>query len=288
MEIELRRTTRVFKTPIQIGSLLLHEKYFLEGKIDRADFELSVLPGLHQESFEQATAQLESLLDSKESLQDLDEDLYPSVRFAIESWQNSKNQKLPFPKNLDQNALLLIPDASKLPSLRLLGFSSFKIKIARGESANDLIHFCNHLLRHEKIRLDGNQKMTPSELKNLLDQLRPYWDKIDYIEEPFGSLEDTLEWDHPVKLAVDETLPYFLKHNLPKHLKRIVLKPALFGFNHSAMIINQMNTDGVVVTLSSCFEGPTGLAAISALAGLQNTHQPNPAGLDTLKFFKAT
>lgn len=282
MELDLKQVTRKFKNPMQIGSYSVVEKQFLEGKIDGHNFELSVLPGLHLESFEQAKTQLESYLNS--SL--IKDELYPSVRFAIESWQNLKTKKYSVPESVKQNALLLSPNLNELETLRAQGFTSFKVKIARLESANDIVKFVEALLPGEKVRLDGNQNMSPQTLKTTLDLLSPYWTKIDYIEEPFSDPNETLNWQHQVHLALDESLPYFLNSAFPKHIKKVVLKPALFGFDRSANLIKTMNDSGVDVTLSSCFEGPIGLAAIFALAHLQNSHQPNPAGLDTLKYFK--
>lgn len=284
MELNLKEVLRKFKSPMQIGTHSLKEKYFLEGQIDGHDFELSVLPGLHVESFEQAKNQLESYLKSSKTNTN---ELYPSVRFAIESWQNLKSKRYLIPERVEQNALLLSPNLNELKDLRALGFTSFKLKIARLESANDIVKFLEALLPNEKVRLDGNQKMSPQSLNTILEALSAYWTKIDYIEEPFSDPNKTLNWQHPVPLAIDESLPFFLKDSLPKHIKNIVLKPALFGFDRSVNIIKLMNDGGVDVTLSSCFEGPIGLAAIFALAHHQNSFQPNPAGLDTLKYFKA-
>lgn len=281
MELDLKEVSRRFKSPMQIGTHSLNEKIFLEGKIDGHDFELSVLPGLHVESFEQAKNQLDSYLNSSLTK----DELYPSVRFAIESWQNLKSKRYLIPEKVEQNALLLSPDLKELQTIRCLGFTSFKVKIARLESANDIVKLVEALLPNEKVRLDGNQKMTPQSLNTILEAFSPYWSKVDYIEEPFSDPNETLNWQHPVPLAIDESLPFFLKDSLPKHIKNIVLKPALFGFDQSVKIIKSMNDGGVDVTLSSCFEGPIGLAAIFALAHLQNSHQPNPAGLDTLKYF---
>lgn len=282
MELDLKQVTRKFKNPMQIGSYSVVDKQFLEGKIDGHNFELSVLPGLHLESFEQAKTQLESYLNSSLTK----DELYPSVRFAIGSWQNLKTKKYSVPESVKQNALLLSPNLNELETLRAQGFTSFKVKIARLESANDLSIFLKNLKENESVRLDGNQNMSSQSLSSLLDQLSAYWSKIEYIEEPFSNHEETKNWQHQVSLAIDESLPYFLSHSVPKHIQNIVLKPALFGFDESVAIINTMNKSGVDVTLSSSFEGPIGLAAIFALAHLQNTHQPNPAGLDTLKYFK--
>ncbi len=283
MEIDLKVITRKFKQPMYIGSKVVSEKQFLEGTIDHINFELSVLEGLHQENFEQARVQLEEYFDQK-----IDKtQLYPSVLFAIESWEYLKNAVSPPPLEIEQNALLLTPNLKELQSLRELGFKSFKLKIARLESANEIKTFFEHLFLHEKIRLDGNQRMVPEQLEQLLKLLKPYWEKIDYIEEPFSDHLETLNWSHPVSLALDESLPYFLVTKLPFHIKNIILKPALFGFNRSLEIIENMNANGVAVTLSSSFEGPIGIAAIFTLANYQNSYQSNSAGLDTLKYFQA-
>lgn len=282
MEIDLKLIRREFKNPMQIGTSLVSNKEFLEGTIDNFDFELSVLTGLHQESFEQAKSQLTNYLDG--SIQK--SKLYPSVLFAIEAWENLKTKDLVVPNEVQQNALLLKPDLNELTKLRSLGFKSFKLKIARSESANDISTFLKNLKNDEKIRLDGNQKMTPDQLVELLEKLKNYWSLIDYIEEPFKDHLQTANWSHTVPLALDESLSYFLSTSLPSHIKNVVLKPSLYGFKKSLEIIASLNSRNIVVTLSSSFEGPIGLSAIFALAHFQNTHHPNPAGLDTLKYFK--
>tara|TARA_R110000868_G_scaffold25366_1_gene98848 strand:- start:97 stop:954 length:858 start_codon:yes stop_codon:yes gene_type:complete len=284
MELKLNQVTRTFKTPITVAGVTSREKLFLEGDIDGAPLELSVLPGLHRESFEQACEQLSKYFKTEIP----HKELFPSVRFAIEAWQfkksnASKEQKWNQPVEL--NALLLSPSLSDLERARVMARSCFKLKIARGESANDLIEFMKALKPHEKVRFDGNKLLKPSELEYLLEQLSPYWKHIDYIEEPFEHFSNHLNWRHPVALAVDESLPLLLKHTEPNGLKHAVLKPALFGFDNSVSVIDHLAKSGVVVTLSSSFEGPIGLAANFALASYQNSIQPNPAGLDTLIHF---
>tara|TARA_R110000868_G_scaffold154736_3_gene380985 strand:+ start:4665 stop:5522 length:858 start_codon:yes stop_codon:yes gene_type:complete len=284
MEVNLTEVIRRFSTPMKVCGVETHDKYFLEGVIEGVPLELSVLPGLHRESFEKASSQLRDYFKSN-----IDHsELYPSVRFAIESWQFKKSLASQEPKwnqPVELNALLLSPSLKDLERARVMGRSCFKLKIARGESANDIIELLKHLSPSEKIRFDGNRLLTENALENLLEAITPYWSHIDYIEEPFAHFRDHLNWRHPVALAVDESLPLLLKHTGPCGLSRAVLKPALFGFDESVRIIDNLCKRGVVVTLSSSFEGPIGMAANFALASYQNSIQPNPAGLDTLSFF---
>lgn len=282
MAIDLKLISREFKTPITVAGVSSTHKEFLEGTIDGFPFELSVLPGLHKETFEQATAQFEQR-DHYSA-----EEFYPSVLFALEAWEfQKKNLQEQAPWNLpvSQNALLLSPNIKEIESARAEDKTCFKIKIGRLESANDLFKICEYLKPHEKLRLDGNRLLNPAQLTALLAPLEPFWGFIDYIEEPFATSAETLSWQHPVALAVDESLPNFINSHLPTTVKAVVLKPSLYGFKRSLKMIDNFNRRGVLVTLSSSFEGPIGLAAISALASYQNSIQPNPAGLDTLRYF---
>lgn len=272
MEIALKKIVRSFKTPIVVAGVSNTSKQFLEGEINGRPFELSVLPGLHTESFEQACEQFYQYLDHG----DLTRITYPSVRFALEAWLYQEHAKT----LVKSNALLLRPDTQRLTQLRNKGYDCFKIKIARGESAHELKDFLAHLQPHEKVRLDGNRLLSPHALEEILQTLVPYWNLIDYIEEPFATLEEHQQWRHRVAIALDESVLLDQTH-FHKH----VLKPSLYGFQHTLELIESWGKLGHVTTISSAFEGPIALSWLNTLAAKQNSLKPNPAGLGTLEFF---
>lgn len=299
MALNLRTITREFTTPIKVAGVTNNSKLFLEGNIDQVPFELSLLPGLHQESFEQAKNDVEKVLpflrhtDGELKLEKeffgliSHPTLHPSAMFALESWLFKRaklEHQAPWNLAVPYNALLLTPSLSRLESARSEGKTSFKVKIARGESANDILKVLQALKAHESLRLDGNRMLTPHALTEYLAPLKAHWHQIEYIEEPFANFHALMSWDHPLPLAIDESLPQLLLQQ-QHSIKYIVLKPALYGFSKSISVIKNMHQAGVTTTLSSSFEGEIGLGAIRALSSLQNSLKPNPAGLDTLSFF---
>ena len=273
MEVKLTHIQRQFKTPIVVAGIRNQLKDFLEGTINGKAFELSVLPGLHQESFEEACDELNDFFKH----QDLSKVTLPSVRFSLEAWlYTAAHSKTP----VKSNALLLTPEISKLAELRSQGYECFKIKIARGESAHELKEFLSNLNQHERVRLDGNRLLTPDQLKHYLDVIKDFWPFIDYIEEPFATLKEHQLWSHTIALALDESV-LLDQQGFQKH----VLKPALLGFNEAISLIEKWAKLGHQTTVSSSFEGPIGLSWLNTLANLQNSFSPNPAGLGTLEYF---
>lgn len=299
MALNLRTITRNFTAPITVAGVTSKHKVFLEGTIDQVPFELSVLPGLHRETFEQAKSDIDKVLPFLRHTSgelELEKDFFglinhptlvPSAMFALESWLFKRakyDQRAPWNLPVSHNALLLTPAVSRLEAARAEGKTSFKVKIARGESANDILRLLQVLKPNESLRLDGNRLLTPQALTEYLAPLKAHWQQVEYIEEPFANFHDLMSWNHSVSLAIDESLPQFL--NETNHaIKYVVLKPALFGFSKSISMIKNMHTAGVTTTLSSAFEGEIGIGAIRALSSLQNSLKPNPAGLDTLSFF---
>lgn len=299
MALNLRTITRNFSAPITVAGVTNKTKIFLEGTIDQVPFELSVLPGLHRETFDLAKNDVEKVLPflrhasgelklEKEFFGLINHPtLVPSAMFALEAWLFKRakcEQQAPWNLPVSHNALLLTPSLSRLEVARAEGKTSFKVKIARGESANDILRLLQVLKPNESLRLDGNRQLTPQALTEYLLPLKDYWQHIEYIEEPFANYGDHLSWQHEIALALDESLPQFLSETTHA-IKYVVLKPALFGFSKSISIIKSMHQAGVTTTLSSSFEAEIGIGAIMTLSSLQNSLKPNPAGLDTLSFF---
>lgn len=293
-------TTKEFKQPIRIQNTVLTHKEFILKDIDGTEFELSVLPGLHQISIKDAWSECEplisQLLKSTKTI-DFEKDYFgliehkvvsaPSM-FALEAWLFNRakvSQTPPWNLEVKQNALLYTPDLSVLQSKRLAGFTCFKLKIARQESAHDISNFLAALLPHETVRLDANRGLTPEHLATLLNNLKPYWSQIEYIEEPFATFKEHQAWVHPIALALDESAS-LLKESIPTSVKYAVIKPTLWGFSSSVRAINEFNNRGCKVTLSGTYELSTAHKAILSLASVQNTRLPNPAGLDTFNVFK--
>src|SRR5690606_32567723 len=136
MAVNLHTIKRPFITPIVVGDVKNTHKQFYEGTIDDYPFELSVLEGLHTESFKDAKADLQKVLPflrRAKGVADVEKDflgvidhptLCPSVMFALESWLFSRTklgQKASWNLPVTHNALLLSPSLTSLKNARERG-----------------------------------------------------------------------------------------------------------------------------------------------------------------------
>lgn len=277
----MRHTYTYFKReliePFKVkGELITHrEGYYLElihhSKI-LGRGEIAPLKGLHHELLADVkktiTAPTKTLLCSS----------YPSVRFGIES------------------LLVTLPKASQVTSNQLYLLTSrppisgkiLKIKVGRDE-VNKEISAINQILDEHKeitLRLDGNKQMDETTLETLIKGIRS--DRIEYLEEP---LKDMNEWNHfyeryKIPLAIDESLFDDSYHHF-LGIRAYVIKPTLYGVNHSIRLINEAHKNQCMAVISSTFDTEIAMETHRRLAHYANRSMRATHGLDTLSLFKS-
>ncbi len=320
---KLRSFKLAFRNSMTIGQhrLKFREGLYLdlikENKII-ATSELSPLPGLHQESLEQAKFNLEKTLQfilcnqEKFITKNIKLDvlffnlfqpnfiILPSVMFCLESalLMITKEIKAKFQVNKKLNILqndLYLPTCGNLEKQILewnkKNLKKLKIKIGKinlkDEIAiiNDIINETSNSLQ---LRIDANQSLTNDQLLYLCESIN--LNRVEYFEEPTSNISSLLkiieEEQLNIHLALDESLRQFdLNNTLPEKITHLIIKPNLIG--GISKTINYFNLKNIKVVLSSSFESEVGLNNISLLAQYQaDNFAQVAAGIDTLKFFK--
>lgn len=233
---------------------------WLDDKGKRYFSDVCPLDGYSKETIFDVEHQIKQLLEN----QILEEDLYPSLHFALmhplsqlECLKPQSYQALVHKKTLDQDLK------------RLHKFSCVKIKITDFEP-KELTFLINTLSKTHKIRLDAQRKpIDPKVLTYLLD----HEDFYEYVEEP--SLVQNLA--KLLKIALDETL--YLEKTIPEGLNPVALvyKPTLVG----GIKRLQKIAKNIPVVLSSCYETSLGILRIMKLSQSHFLGPHDPIGLDT-------
>lgn len=220
--------------------------------------EIAPLPKFSEETLEEA------IDDVKQSLQKEKPEsaCSPSAQWALQSLEIASNQ-------------------IKVKSYGLIDFSPFgqKIKL-NGLSLVDAILITKKALKKNKVIADINQAWTREKTLRFCDNFKP--EDFIYIEEPVSCIEDLkflLETGYP--FAVDEMTRKhsigFLLNECPK-LKAFVLKPSLTGRIKEISLLKKSKK---LITLSSSYESPIGLAAIANFASHHNIS--SVLGINTFK-----
>ena len=251
------------------------------------------LPGLHNESLEDAIEELMKIMKAKK----LSGIALPSVRVATEgamldlTIQKDKAfdgiEKLRIPVNA-----LLFGDAGEVVTefkgLCDAGFHAIKIKVGWRNITEDieLVRSLKELNRDVTLRLDANRAWELDEALEFCTQVGA--EQIEYIEEPVADANDHAEFikASPIPLALDETLAERDVSQMDlKGIKAIVLKPALLGgFDATARFIRIAKDNNIMSVLSSSFESGVGIRSIALFAAKIGPGNI-AAGLDTLKWF---
>lgn len=216
--------------------------------------EIAPLPGFSRESFEEAKAEILSLLPylatAKSKL--------PSVQFGIACAAK------PFPMTP-----IKIPLSALGPRA---GFSTAKLKLG-SLSLSDAIRLTKEYVSHYKLRIDCNRAWTLEQALEFASHFSPA--SFEYLEEPLQSFSDLVRFSEKTRfpIAADESLRDGSPWRLIPTLKAAVVKPTLMGAipplpPHLQLI------------LSSSIESGLGLLHIARLAT-----SSLPIGLDTAQFF---
>jgi len=252
--------------------------------------EIAPLPGFSKETLQQATKQIISLLNNKLKSKKQRNELYPSVRFALDCALHKTPATVKI-NNLDAVPLLQGNNASVLKQYRSLNCPALiKLKVARQCVANDVLLFkqLSTLNASLAIRCDANQAWSAPQADEFFSHIERR--KLAYIEEPTRGYQDNLELaeKYQISLALDETLQD-INFNYQRHdcVKAFILKPTLIGsLQRLQRFIDIARQQQLQVHISSSFESVVGLQQLAYLA---NTYQKEcrlSLGIDTLKYFQ--
>ena len=166
---------------------------------------------------------------------------------------------------------------------RMAGYATFKVKIgASGDASRspasvvaDTVARVGAVLEvlPEKgsLRLDANQAWTLEQLAAVTRALRPWQDRIAWLEDPCvpGTSGQAMLDLSPIALAPDErcqdpaALDAWLVH---PRTAAIVIKPGLWGPERTLDLARLALRHDLPVVASSAYEGQAGLAVVTALA----------------------
>jgi o-succinylbenzoate synthase len=280
--------------------------------------EVAPLPGMSEETLEEALAQVQTLKstltgeDIPNEIELLDGkfeewlgefSLGPAVRFGIEMAvlnliAHTRNLPLcriigePYHDYITVSGLLQGNEKEVLKQAEELiqqGFSGLKLKVGSKDLDED-IHKVHALTQKygEKalLHVDANQAWNLEMAKKFGESVGCA--SIDYIEEPFKNIEDIPEFyaDTTIPVALDESL-MALSIDEVKSIEGVdllILKPAILGGIEKIWeITSRARTVGLTSVVSSTFESGIGILALANIAACLSRFKD--AGLDTLKWF---
>ena len=307
-----------FTGPVNVRGVVLDKReglvISLKSKGASAYGEIAPLPGLHDESLDEAEEALSSFVPNLSSLdkntteerRELFEgiQLPPSVTTGLEmalinlealetgsvpSFPGSFPPALRVPVNA-----LLAGDAATVRSRAEMrfkqGFRAFKLKV-RAERIDEAIScirtFHNTFGDRAELRLDANQSLELDQAVAFGKALPP--GSVSYIEEPLldASLIPEFHSRAGIRSALDESLwqrPELLDLLPPASLGALILKPnRIGGIMKSLDLAAVAYRMGIPAVLSSAFESGVSLGFYALMAAVS---APSPAacGLDTASF----
>ncbi|NTU57426.1 MAG: o-succinylbenzoate synthase [Chlorobiaceae bacterium] len=307
-----------FTGPVNVRGLILEQREGLVLSLKSAGAsaygEIAPLPGLHDESLDEAQKAISAFLpklsglvrNTAEERRELFDgaELPPSVVTGLEmamiNLEAAENASLPsFPESfppalevpvnalLDGDAVAVMGRAG----LRFVqGFRAFKLKV-RAERMEEIVSciraFHEQFGGRAELRLDANQSL---ELEQAIafGKALPSG-SVSYIEEPLrdASLIPDFHALTGIRSALDESLwqqPGLLDQLPPASLGALILKPnRIGGIMKSLDLAARAYRMGLPAVLSSAFETGISLGMYSMMAAVS---APSPAacGLDTASF----
>jgi len=231
--------------------------------------EVSPLPGLHQETLEQALEQAGRLARTSAAAGDdpgAGLDLYPSVGLALDmavmdiAWQRADAYEQWRGTEIPLNGLVWGHNHELHAQVRDLlaeGYACLKIKVGRQSLDNDIraVQQIRELAGDRAVlRLDANGAWCLQEA--ILFARAAGTEQIAYIEEPLGDADQLQIFYHETGMpfALDESL-YERPIEEVEGLAAVVIKPACFGrLSQVERFIQRARAQGLQVVLSSAFE----------------------------------
>ncbi len=243
-----------------------------------------------------------------------DAHLYPASRFALETAilsiknQNSKKPlahylNSAFSRTIKVNAMLGHIDDNIVKNAQQAethGYHCLKIKMGLSPiiKETDIIKsLLKQLSPATVLRLDANKSWTLKQAQWLLDNLQPYSDQIDCIEEPLKDFKQpaylALQQQTKIPLALDESFKTFNMQSSSEQclkqypVKKLVLKPMAQGgilkTYHLARLAEQASIKTII---TSSIETGYGLWSIAHLCAAINNNEYH--GLSTASWLEET
>jgi len=215
--------------------------------------EIAPLPHFSQETFEEAKAEILSLLPSLSSAKPT----LASVQFGLSSAKTPFSlQPLKVPFCAFQN-----PEE---------GCETLKIKVGHLK-LDEAILLANQYKETHLLRIDCNQKWSLDQALHFASHFSPT--DFDYLEEPLSNFSDLIVFSRLTgfPVAVDESSNQELLSQIPT-LKAVIAKPTILG---------SVPTFPVPTILSSTYESSLGHLLIARLASSHTA----PLGLGTFRLF---
>jgi len=244
--------------------------------------DISPLPGLHEETFNQALAQVQAI--SKGQTPDT---LYPSVQLGLDmaQWQITHDKPTGAVK---LNALVWDDSLEHVDALLNEGYECLKVKVGRDTLAVDIERVQQikaQVKGRASLRLDANRTWSLDQAVTFGEAVGA--DQIDFIEEPTARYEDQTDFYQATGMpyAWDESL---LDHALHEAygLAALVIKPMCIGALEKVdTLVAWADEHDKEAVLSSVFESSDSLtfyAGYCLAHGIENTCH----GLDTWRWLK--
>lgn len=256
--------------------------------------EAAPLPGFSRESLDDALRQLAAPGGTEE-------ELYPSVRFAMELAQLNLRAAAcgeplprmlsPAPRDTVELNALLSRDPQHAPAearrLREAGYSAVKLKVGRDTVDEDaaLTRRVAEALEGVSLRLDANRAWSLEEALAFARGVEGL--DVEYVEEPLAdpALLSRFAAQSGLPVALDESLARMPAAALEDHgyASAVVLKPTLLGGLARTLTLAARAEDlGMKAVVSSAFESGVGMLGLVALAAAL-PGEGYPAGLDTYR-----
>ncbi len=275
MNLQAYRYSLELNRPLRVGKQTLsHREGVLISPVDRPECwgDAAPLPGCSRETVEDVIRALLHESGSKP----------PSLQFALQSLE-LKNVAARVPVNAllsgTREAVL-----QRAEELRDLPYQSVKLKVGREPTVDQEIEFVQQVRQRlrsdQQLRLDANRRWSLEQAVRFGKGVQRLG--IEYIEEPLKrprECELFLERTD-VPYALDETLAESPRMESFPRAAALVVKPTLLG---NRRVFDRLQSTGVPLVFSSCFESALGLLAVARLAA---SYSPAlPAGLDTARWF---
>lgn len=275
MNLKAYRYNLELNRPLRLGKqTLTHREGVLLSPTDRPDCwgDAAPLPGLSRETIDDVIRSLLTESGSKP----------PSLEFALQSLDlKPAAVRVPVNALLSGTREVVLQRAAELHDLP---YQSIKLKVGREPTVDQEIEFVQQVRQRlrpdQRLRLDANRRWSLEQAVRFGKGVQRLG--IEYIEEPLKrprECELFLERTE-VPYALDETLVQSPRLEHFPRAAALVVKPTLLG---NRRVFDRLQSAGIPLVFSSCFESALGLLAVARLAA---SYSPAlPAGLDTSRWF---
>ncbi len=272
--------------------------------------EVAPLPGFHQETLEEAQAQLEALQEFSPFEKGGPRGISPTVTFGLDiaqAYLQASQRGISLATLLGRESRPYVDlhalidgdfDQSVNTAIQSTtqGYRALKIKVGRASVQHDIemINAIRKMVGKQIcLRPDANRAWTLDEAVAFAEGVRRA--SVEYVEEPLrdpGEIEAFYDRGG-VRVALDETmleekspLVPLLQRGKILAIGALVVKPTVVGSLKKVLgIMEQANSLGISCVLSATFESGLGLSALAELAAMANTRDVF-AGIATHEWLK--